>query len=174
MVGTLLTFGKFKLLALIDLDWEKEMELVCPVNKLGTVTVYQSGRHGAFDRRDRRGFAQRDPASSRRGDNGPRKASGKLTTPFARRRPRERKTTPYERNAYSRLAQIPGIEGIWQGHLSLLEKDPSHRHVGRYDRQIIEDTAECKGHWIKASVEPSGRFTVVNGRNGFSKTYTAR
>jgi hypothetical protein len=29
-------------------------------------------------------------------------------------------------------------------------------------------------HWIKASVEPSGRFTVVNGRNGFSKTYMAR
>ncbi|PYQ68882.1 MAG: MBL fold metallo-hydrolase, partial [Acidobacteria bacterium] len=49
MVGMLLTYGKFKLLALIDLDWEKEMELVCPVNKLGTVTVYQSSRHGSFD-----------------------------------------------------------------------------------------------------------------------------
>ena len=31
MVGTMLTFGKFKMLALIDLDWAKEMELVCPV-----------------------------------------------------------------------------------------------------------------------------------------------
>ena len=41
MVGMLLTDGKFKFLALINLDWEKEMELVCPVNKLGTVTLYQ-------------------------------------------------------------------------------------------------------------------------------------
>src|SRR5262249_45419841 len=49
MVGTLLTFGNFKMLALIDLDWEKEMELVCPLNKLGTITLYQTGRHGAFD-----------------------------------------------------------------------------------------------------------------------------
>ena len=32
----------------------------------------------------------------------------------------------------------------------------------------------CKGNWIKASVERDGRFTIVTGRNGFSKTYTAR
>jgi beta-lactamase superfamily II metal-dependent hydrolase len=48
-VGLLLTYGKFKYLNLIDLDWAKEMELACPVNKLGTVTLYQSSRHGAFD-----------------------------------------------------------------------------------------------------------------------------
>jgi len=49
MVGILLTSGKFKFLALLDLDWEKEMELVCPVNKLGQVTIYQTSRHGSFD-----------------------------------------------------------------------------------------------------------------------------
>jgi len=38
----------------------------------------------------------------------------------------------------------------------------------------LEETAECKGNWIKASVAPDGTFTVTNGRNGFSKTYTAR
>ena len=49
MVGILLTSGKFKFLALLDLDWEKEMELVCPINKLGQVTIYQTSRHGSFD-----------------------------------------------------------------------------------------------------------------------------
>jgi hypothetical protein len=49
MVGTLLTFGSFRMLALIDLDWQKEVELACPINRLGTVTLYQSGRHGSFD-----------------------------------------------------------------------------------------------------------------------------
>ena len=38
----------------------------------------------------------------------------------------------------------------------------------------LEDTAECKGNWIKASVTPDGKFTVTNGRNGFSKAYAAR
>jgi hypothetical protein len=38
----------------------------------------------------------------------------------------------------------------------------------------LEETADCKGNWIKASVERDGTFTIVNGRNGFSKTYTAR
>ena len=42
VAGVLVSYGKFKYLNLIDLDWEKEMELACPVNKLGTVTVYQT------------------------------------------------------------------------------------------------------------------------------------
>jgi hypothetical protein len=38
----------------------------------------------------------------------------------------------------------------------------------------LEDTADCKGNWIKTSVARDGKFTVTNGRNGFSKNYTAR
>jgi len=38
----------------------------------------------------------------------------------------------------------------------------------------LEETAECKGNWIKASVRQDGKFTVTNGRNGFSKSYIAR
>ena len=49
MVGTHLRYGDFTFLALIDLDLHKEMELVCPVNRVGPITLYQSGRHGAFD-----------------------------------------------------------------------------------------------------------------------------
>jgi hypothetical protein len=35
-------------------------------------------------------------------------------------------------------------------------------------------SAECQGNWINASVAPDGKFTLTNGRNGFSKTYMAR
>jgi hypothetical protein len=38
----------------------------------------------------------------------------------------------------------------------------------------FEETAECKGNWIGASVAQDGKFTVTNGRNGFSKSYVAR
>ena len=173
MVGTLLTFGKFKLLALIDLDWEKEFELVCPVNKLGTVTLYQSGRHGAFDGAGAPALLGAIRPQVAVVNNGPRKGLGQLDTTVQSVTPAGKKTTPYERNGYARLAQVPGIEGIWQGHLSLLDQDPKH-NTSENMIANLEDTADCKGNWIKASVEPNGRFTITNGRNGFGKTYTAR
>ena len=37
-LGTLIVYGKFKLLDLGDLTWNKELDLVCPNNKIGTVT----------------------------------------------------------------------------------------------------------------------------------------
>ena len=71
------------------------------------------------------------------------------------------------------MAKLPGIEGIWQGHLSLLDPDPKHNTAPEMIANL-EETAECKGNWIKASVGKDGKFTVTNGRNGFSKSYTAR
>jgi hypothetical protein len=54
-----------------------------------------------------------------------------------------------------------------------LDKDPSHNTAEDMIANL-EDTAECQGHWIKASIERGGKFTVTNSRNGFIKTYTAR
>src|SRR5262249_23394180 len=48
MVGVLVTFGGFTFLDLADLDWQKEMELTCPINKVGRVSLYQTSRHGSF------------------------------------------------------------------------------------------------------------------------------
>jgi hypothetical protein len=39
--GFLMTYGKFKFLDLGDLTWSKE-QLACPVNKIGTITVFQA------------------------------------------------------------------------------------------------------------------------------------
>ena len=173
MVGTLITFGRFKLLALIDLDWEKEMELVCPVNRLGTVTLYQSGRHGSFDGAGSPALLGAIRPQVAVINNGPRKGLGQVDDTARSITPAGIKVTPYERNAYARLSKIPGIEGIWQGHLSLLDKDRSHNTSPDMIANL-DDTADCKGNWIKASVEPSGRLTITNGRNGFSKSYLVR
>ena len=69
---------------------------------------------------------------------------------------------------YDRLAKVPGVEGIWQGHRSLL--DPDHNTAEEMIANL-EDTAQCQGHWLKASVSRDGTFTVTNGRNQYSRTY---
>ena len=48
-VGALFTYGRFTFLDLVDFNWAKEVELSCPINKVGEVTLYQTSRHGAWD-----------------------------------------------------------------------------------------------------------------------------
>jgi beta-lactamase superfamily II metal-dependent hydrolase len=172
-VGVLLTYGKFKFLDLIDLDWEKEMELACPVNKLGQVTLYQSSRHGSLDGAGAPAFLGAIRPQVVVVNNGPRKGLGQVDNTVKSLTPSGKRTVPYERNSYQRLAKLPGIEDIWQEHLSLLDQDPSHNTAENMIANL-EDTAECKGHWIKASVQQSGKFSITNSRNGFGKTYIAR
>ena len=46
-VGSVVTFGQFRLLDLADLLWNKEGELMCPNNPIGTVDVYMANNHGS-------------------------------------------------------------------------------------------------------------------------------
>jgi len=161
MVSALFTYGKFRFLDTADLDWEKEMELACPVNLLGRVTMWQTGRHGALDGAGAPGFLYAIAPQVVVVNNGPRKGLGGPS-------PGAQKAATIH---YERIAKSPGIEGIWQGHLSLFDRD----HNAPPDMIAnLEDTDQCQGHWLKASVSQDGRFTITNGRNGFSKTYEAR
>ena len=45
-MGFLLTYGQFKFLDLGDLTWDKEVELMCPLNRLGHVDIYIVSHHG--------------------------------------------------------------------------------------------------------------------------------
>jgi len=163
MVGALFTYGRFRFLDLGDLDWEKEMELACPTNRLGQVTIWQAGRHGALDGAGAPGFLHAIRPQVVVVNNGPRKGLGGGSTASPK---------PVTRH-YERIAATPGIEGIWQGHLSLLENDKAS-NTSEDMIANFEESAECKGHWIRASVKRDGTFTITNSRNGFSKTYTTR
>jgi beta-lactamase superfamily II metal-dependent hydrolase len=171
MVGLLLSFGKFKYLSLADLDWQKEMELVCPVNKVGQVTMYLVSRHGGLDDSGSPAMLNAIKPQVVIFNNGPRKGLGQADTrakPIA-----VPNAAPYEKNSYLRVAKLPGIEGIWQEHMSLVDKDPSHNTAPDMIANLEEGPAD-QGIGISAVVRPDGSFTVTNERNGFSKTYTAR
>ena len=169
-VGLLLTYGKFTFLNLIDLDWERDMAMACPNNLFGKVTMYQTSRHGGFDGAGAPAFLGAIQPQVVVVNNGPRKGLGAVDDRVRSLTP---DAAPYERVAYLRLAKLPRTEGIWQIHRSLLDPDPNHNTAENMIANLGE-TENCEGHWIKASVGSDGRFTVTNGRNGFSKTYTAR
>jgi beta-lactamase superfamily II metal-dependent hydrolase len=173
MVGVLLSFGKFTYLNLLDLDWRSELQLVCPLNKVGKVTLYQSSRHGGLDGAGSPALLGAIQPQVIVVNNGPKKGLGQVDKRIQPIVNLARPAAPYETNSYLRMAAIPGLEGIWQGHLSLLDKDPAHNTAEDMIANL-EDTAECKGNVIKASVARDGKFTITNNRNGFSKNYMTR
>ena len=162
-VGALFTYGRFTFLDLGDFNWAKEVELSCPTNKVGEVTLYQTSRHGAWDDAGSPTHLYAIKPQVVVVNNGPRKGLGGTSPGFS-----EVATAHYDR-----IANSPGIEGIWQGHRSLFDPDPASNTAEEMIANL-EDTAECNGHWIRASVSQDGTFTVTNNRNGFSHTYTAR
>src|SRR5262249_7234337 len=45
-VGSAVIFGRFRVVQLGDLTWNKELELMCPNNRLGTVDLFIISTHG--------------------------------------------------------------------------------------------------------------------------------
>ena len=93
-----------------------EVELSCPMNKVGEVTLYQTSRHGAWDDAGSPTHLYAIKPQVIVVNNGPRKGLGGTSPVSARSR--RRITTGWQKS--------PGIEGIWQGHRSLLDPDPAH------------------------------------------------
>jgi competence protein ComEC len=172
-VGVLLTYNNFTYLNTIDIDWGTEMLLACPINKVGTVTVFQTGRHGAGDGANAPGFIGAIKPQVVVVNNGPRKGFGATDDRVKPIVVPGKTAAPYERVTYLRYTKLPSTEGIWQGHLSLLDRDPAH-NTAQDQIANFEETADCKGHGIVASVAADGKFTMTNNRNGFSKSYTAK
>ena len=149
--GFLLTFGKFQFLDLGDLTWNKEHALACPTNLIGAVDLYQVTHHGV----DASGAPQHVWAIKPRVaimNNGPRKGGAA--------------------SVLENLKKSPGLEDIWQVHYS--EVASKEQNTGEQMIANLTPTVDCKGHWLKVSVEKNGKYTVTNSRNSFSKSYKAR
>ena len=151
--GVLMSYRAFTFLDVGDLTWDKEMDLACPVNKLGRVSLMLATHHGFFN--DQSGAPALLWAMQPQvviANNGPRKGLAAA--------------------AYERIQKTPGLEALWQSHLALAN-DAAHNAS---DEMIanVEPSTECKGHWIRVDAAPNGGFVVTNGRNNVSKTYKAR
>ena len=147
--GSVIAYGKFRLLDLGDLTWNKEMALVCPNNRIGTVDVYLTTHHGLNQSGSPAIVDALHPRVAIM-NNGATKGGNP--------------------DAWQVVHDSPGLEGLWQIHTA--ESAGAHNT----DEAMIAnlDSKADVGNWIKLSALPTGEFTVTNGRNGFSKTYAAK
>ena len=56
-VASPITFGKFRVLYLADFDWNQEVELMCPNNRIGIVDLFLVSRHGQLSSTQEWGFS---------------------------------------------------------------------------------------------------------------------
>ena len=147
-LGVVMTFGRTRILDLGDLTWDKELELVCPVNKVGKVDVYFVPGHGN-DLSNISPNAAFDPLVALL-QNGPRKGG--------------------DPGPMHEVESFPELEGFWRLHADVLYPDLDGDPNYIANLNVEPDHA----YSIDLDITRDGGITVTNPRNGFSKTYRAR
>jgi len=173
-VGSVVTFGKFRVAHLGDLTWNKESDLMCPANRVGTVDLFVVSHHGqAISNSEVLVHGLRPRVAIM--NNGTRKGG--------------------QPDAMKVIFSSPGLEDLWQMHFSLLSGQ-EYTVPGMFIANTIDEPQTTvpvaatpapppgpgappapvhngAAHWFKVSAQQDGSFTVTNGRNGFSKSYKA-
>lgn len=171
-VGSVISFGKFRAVHLGDLTWNKEFDLMCPMNRIGTADVFFVSHHGQpVSNAEVLAHALRSRVAIM--NNGTRKGG--------------------QPPAMQIIHSAPRLEDLWQVHFSTLSGQ-EYTVPGLFIANPIDDQPAAMpvaatappppgpgappapvhngpAYWIKVSARPDGSFTVTNARNGFSKTY---
>jgi competence protein ComEC len=145
-VGILVTYEKFRFLDMGDLTWNKELELMCPANPIGTVDVLLVSHHGLNQSNSP---ALVDAVHPRVAimNNGAMKGGSP--------------------DAWQIVKDSPGLEDLWQLHYA--EAGGKDHNVA--DSFIANVDERCMGQYLKLTAEGNGSFTVWNQRNKFEKSY---
>src|ERR1700687_2305165 len=174
-VGSVITFGKFRMAYLGELTWNKEFDLMCPINRVGTVDLWVVSHHGQPMSNSEVLVHAIQPRVSIL-NNGTRKGG--------------------QPSAMKIIYSTPGLEDLWQLHFSLLSGQ-EYTAPGMFIANTIDDQQDVMpvapmtppqpgpgappppahtgtAYWVKVSAQMDGSFTVTNARNGFSKTYKAK
>jgi competence protein ComEC len=174
-VGSVITFGKFRMAHLGDLTWNKEYNMMCPMNRIGTFDLWVVSHHGQpMSNSPQLVHAIRPRVALL--NNGTRKGG--------------------QPSAMKIIFSSPGLEDLWQMHFSLLSGQ-EYTVPGMFIANTLDDpwpsmpldpmvapqfgpgtppppAHNGKSYWLKVSAQADGSFTVTNTRNGFSKTYAPR
>jgi competence protein ComEC len=147
-LGTLIAFGKLRILDLGDLTRDKERELVCPKNKIGTVDVYIVSHHG-WDESNSAVFLNAISPRIAIMDNGAKKGGSP--------------------SAWTNIENIPHLENLWQLHFAE-EGGPTHNVAPEF---IANLEGPDNANYLELTAWPDGKFEVFNSRTQNTKKYSA-
>lgn len=174
-VGSHVTFGRFRAIHLGDLTWNKEIELMCPANRLGDIDLFIVSHHGQPSSNSPALVHAIRPRAAVM-NNGTRKGGQPDTMRI--------------------LFTAPRLEDLWQLHFSQLSGQ-EYASPGVFIANGVDDQPATlpiapmpppargapgppppahngPASWIKISARDDGSFTVTNPRSGFSKTYATQ
>jgi len=148
-LGIEINFGALKLVDLGDLTWDKEMQLMCPVNRLGTVDVLIVSHHG-WNQSSSPAYVHALHPRVAIMDNGETKGG----------------STP----VLVTVSKSPGLETAWQLHYSV-EGGAEHNTAAAYIANLKGTDA---GNYLELTGSKDGSFDVLNSRTGATKHYAAK
>lgn len=145
-VGILIRFGLFSFLDLGDLTKPKEIDLVCPNNPIGPVTVYLVSHHG-LDQSSSKSLVDSIHPRAAIMDNGAHKGGS----------PEAWKTVD-EAVGSANLYMLHNAEG----------SDAAHNSP---EAQIANPKGDGDGHYFTIVADGDGSFSITNSRTGRTKHY---
>ena len=147
-LGVVLTFGKLRILDLGDLTWDRERELMCPINRLGTVDLNIVSHHGWYQSSSP-ALLDAIHAQVAIMDNGATKGGSPAT--------------------FKSLTNAPGLARLWQLHYSE-EGGPDGNPPDPY----LANPKGVDGNFLEVIADRGGHWKIRNSRTDFQESYTAR
>ncbi len=145
-LGIEITLGKFKILDLGDLTWDKERALMCPNNRLGKVDVLIVSHHG-WNQSSSPALVYAVHPRVAIMDNGAKKGGSSPTL--------------------KDIKASPGLEALWQLHYSEEGGEPLNTGA----KYIANPQGSDSGNALTLNAAPDGHFTVTNTRTKQTISY---
>jgi len=146
-LGMLITYGKFRFIDLGDLTKQKEIQLVCPNNLIGTADLYLVTHHG-YDLSNSRAIVDALHPRVAIMDNGPHKGDAPA--------------------AWQIVHDSPGLEDLWQLHYGM-DAGADHNVADQFIANLGDK--DDAANYIEVTAATDGTFTVINSRNNYEKVY---
>ncbi len=148
-LAILFSLGKFQFFDAGDLTWNVEMRLVCPIDLVGPVDLYQVTHHG-MDISNHPTLIQTLSPTVAIMNNGPRKGGAPTTV--------------------KRLRSVPSIQAAYQLHRNAATSDDDNT-----DPSLIANKGSSEGEFIRVRIASDGsRFTVQIGEHGPERTFGSK
>jgi competence protein ComEC len=148
-LALLFSFGKFQFFDAGDLTWNVEKRLVCPLDLIGIVDLYQVTHHG-LDTSNNSTLVQTIAPTVSIMNNGPHKGGSAKTVEM--------------------LRFVASIKAAYQLH-----RNADTAAEDNTDPSLIANKDEAGGALIRVRVTPDGsKFTVQLGEDGPERTFESR